>query len=344
MSRQSSTERKASDMLPEMAAAGAEIIVDKIMTLTNKKKKVEQVDFDELFARGLAMSDESDNVPIMSDQDVQLQLPMIQFQQETGITFDVENVPERGRKRHRSKKNHTTEGADPVSGSDRPVSQSVRARARTQSREYSKPQDIKLSPVTVKRDLFTGKLMDGTTEEEVFLKKVTKFISKNQDHLRELSESRQLNPIKSIEFKKSPFKEAKEPEKEVKTSGKSFLDVQVGQEMFSKSIEEDFIPMQTQLTENLGEPADKTIPKILKPDCIMKNEKFYEDLRSGLKTFASQNQDERSKYSHHLGRAEFGSLKKRTPIESKPINVPQTPRYTIIIIQVTIEIIFEMNI
>ena len=125
------------------------------------------------------------------------------------------------------------------------------------------------------------------------------------------------------------FMTPKEPEKEVKASGKSFLDVQVGQEMFSKSIEEDFIPMQTNLTEDLGEPADKTIPKILKPDSIMKNEKFYEDLRSGLKTFASQNQDERSKYSHHLGRAEFGSLKRRTPSESKPNLVSQTPRQLI---------------
>jgi len=68
------------------------------------------------------------------------------------------------------------------------------------------------------------------------------------------------------------------------------------------------------------EPADKGIPTQLKPDKLLANEEFYEQLRSSMKEveasreFESTQEDPESylKYSHHLGRAEFGTLKKRT--------------------------------
>ena len=176
----------------------------------------------------------------------------------------------------------------------------------------------------VKRDIFTGKLLDGITEEEVFLKKVTKFISKNQENLRELSVSKQLKSTpKPIEFKPSPapaevvnktmsLLSPQDANKQKPSPGKSFLDCKSGQEMFSKSIEIE----ETKSNNNLGDPADKNIPKILKPDSLRKNEQFYENLRSGLKNFAAQNQDESSKYSHHLGRAEFGTLTKKQTTNS----------------------------
>ncbi|XP_023331228.1 uncharacterized protein LOC111703506 [Eurytemora carolleeae] len=52
------------------------------------------------------------------------------------------------------------------------------------------------------------------------------------------------------------------------------------------------------------------------PDKLMANEEFYEKLRSGLKQLSIPLEDQDgpvnySKYSHHLGRAEFGTLRKR---------------------------------
>ena len=151
---------------------------------------------------------------------------------------------------------------------------------------------------------------------------MTKFISRNQENLRELSVSKQLKSTpKPIEFKPSPAPaevlnktmslKPQDANKLKPSPGKSFLDCKSGQEMFSKSIEIEEIKSNN----NLGDPADKNIPKILKPDSLRKNEQFYENLRSGLKNFAAQNHDEKndesSKYSHHLGRAEFGTLTKK---------------------------------
>merc|ERR1712008_14061 len=73
-----------------------------------------------------------------------------------------------------------------------------------------------------------------------------------------------------------------------------------------------------------NEPGDRGIPAQLKPDKLMANEEFYEKLRSGLKTALTPERgfdttqeapESYQKYSHHLGRAEFGSLK-------RPSNAP----------------------
>ena len=323
VSRHSSSDRSEVS-LPELADA----VVGKLMTISGRKRRVEQVDFDELFARGLAMS---------GDQEEEADtVPMIKFQEETGIGVgdpaeaSGDQEAERGRRRQKSKKAR-------VSDADKEL-ELEKARARTRSREYAKPQDIILSPI-VKRDLFTGKLLDGITEEEVFLKKVTKFIEKNQQSLENLSSSNTLKPGQlSLQLKKSPSR-TEEHREELKTSpapGKNFLDSKSGEELFSKSIEEgEIIEHNPQPTpkvlqvreENYGEPADKNMPKILKPDSLLKNEKFYEDLRSGLQSYAQdkspqpqpqpvQAPEEGARYSQHLGRAEYGSLR-RKPQQSR---------------------------
>merc|ERR1712029_812216 len=72
--------------------------------------------------------------------------------------------------------------------------------------------------------------------------------------------------------------------------------------------------------EKREEPADKGIPVQLKPDKLLANEEFYEQLRDSMREvkanqdFEDTQEDPESylKYSHHLGRAEFGTLKKRT--------------------------------
>ena len=324
MSRQSSSERPPEGVIPELAA-GADVLVSKLITLSNRKTKVEKVDFDELFARGLAKSGETGE-----EEEQGTKVPMIKFQEETGISLhaldtqqpstDPSNLPERGRKRQKKTKAPAAAELSVEAG-----------RNRTRSREYAKPQDIKLSPV-IKRDLFTGKLLDGTSEEEVFLKRVTKFIAKNQQMTEpELAPPAAQDTLKpgqmAVQYtsKASPLKNVDVKKEEIKSSpGKNFLDSKTGEEMFSKSIEGEFIEYKTApklklAEESLGDPADKNIPKMLKPDSLMRNEEFYENLRSGLKQLTIDKspqppgQEEGTRYSQHLGRAEYGTLRRRQP-------------------------------
>ena len=54
----------------------------------------------------------------------------------------------------------------------------------------------------------------------------------------------------------------------------------------------------------------------LKPDKLMANEEFYEQLRESMRQVEGEEEagdtEAFSRYSHHLGRAEFGSLKKKS--------------------------------
>ena len=61
------------------------------------------------------------------------------------------------------------------------------------------------------------------------------------------------------------------------------------------------------------EAADRGIPSQLKPDKLLANEEFYEELRESMRQVEAgqEEPDTFTKYSHHLGRAEFGTLKKR---------------------------------
>merc|ERR1712066_614771 len=136
--------------------------------------------------------------------------------------------------------------------------------------------------------------------------------------------------------------------------GKHFLEATTGQEVFGASIEGDNPELAKQLaaSEHLtnghsakkppinssaydayesisagrkkpaAQPApvkvelaaDKGIPSKLKPDKLLANEEFYEELRESMRKVEADQEDPESytRYSHHLGRAEFGTLKKRT--------------------------------
>ena len=86
----SSAERRREGRLPDLVA-GADVIVDKLVSLTANKRKVQKVDFDELFARGLAIS--GDDHEDKTDE-VLTDVPMIKFQEETGITMATGNSTE----------------------------------------------------------------------------------------------------------------------------------------------------------------------------------------------------------------------------------------------------------
>ena len=294
MLRHSSIERAG--VIPDLVS-GADHLVNKLLMITEQKKRVAQVDFDELFAKGLALGEkENEN---KSELEIK-ELPMITFQEETGIDINV-TEHDRGRQREKKKKSQRTSSKD-VSRTARPDSKETTLRNR--SRDYANPSDIKLSPVT-KRDLFTGKLIDST-EEEVFLKKVTNFIERNQQQLEDLKSVNQRNQenVKTICYAY--------PEIEKKAQGRQFLESKTGQEMFNKSVETDHDEF---VSESLGDPADKNIPKILKPDKLLKNEEFYENLRTGLRNLTSDKvEDEKKNYCSSLGRAEYGILHRKVPI------------------------------
>ena len=63
--------------------------------------------------------------------------------------------------------------------------------------------------------------------------------------------------------------------------------------------------------EKYLEPADRKIPKILRPESLQANQEFYENLRTGLRQLARDKPSQEAEYSKNLGRVEFGSLQKK---------------------------------
>jgi len=407
-------------------------MVNKLKKLKKKKpRKVQPEDFDELFARGMALSakkeSESTQDPTKSrrsrkdqhkaaksaalsitvtspsegvdkvddngtrftpfevySQDKAFQ----QSQKEVGIGYaekvmsyldDQAHAPNlnitggdtegshvsRGRKKHHPK----AEKIDPVETKQesRSVSGNARSKSgeeRKRSREYTKPEDIKLSPV-LKRDLFTGEILSASPETMVRMKEA---LNKKQltQNLQQPSTSVSYDPY-NIKTEGAPvIQHTRHTQGMAPSPGKSFLDAVTGQDVFGASIEgenpeinaklaaSDFLNNTSKMDKNqpqltpsamntnydpsaimttqqkktqvispprVEEPADKGIPVQLVPDKLMANEEFYEQLRSGMKNidttdreFEHTQEDPESyqKYSHHLGRAEFGTLKKRT--------------------------------
>ena len=78
--------------------------------------------------------------------------------------------------------------------------------------------------------------------------------------------------------------------------------------------------------EKYLEPADKKIPKILKPESLQANQEFYENLRTGLRQLAQDKPSQDAQYSKNLGRVEFGSLKKKTNQMWSDSNTVVVPR------------------
>eukprot|EP00092_Neocalanus_flemingeri_P023379 GFUD01025348.1.p1 GENE.GFUD01025348.1~~GFUD01025348.1.p1 ORF type:complete len:1584 (+),score=477.54 GFUD01025348.1:160-4911(+) len=351
--------RRGLDNYDSASDVGSEnSIVLKLKKLTKKKPKVQAADFDELFARGMAMSDkvvESENInnqeesfKIAIKQDIGYNEKVLSYLDDQGQAqssrSNVDLVQghvsrERGRKKYKQQPLIQT----PVSV--QPEDRSVSTQDRKRSREYAKPEEIKLSPLP-KRDLFTGKLVPESPAA-LFLQRVTDFVNQNQTEyqtkqkaiLNSEYEDTIENTLKPSHYKpekNSPLPVPRPPHDLTPSPGKSFLNATNGQEVFGASIEGEFIKSEpTNLKEDEisdaqalnptttvkyspprhDEPADKGIPAQLLPDKLLANEEFYENLRSESRSGFQQTQDDSEsyqKYSQHLGRAEFGTLKKRT--------------------------------
>jgi len=348
-----------------------------------KPKQVQQADFDELFARGMAMSAKSEE---LDGGDVEkkverkkkpLAIPTVEIEDKSSFSLNetmkkdngigyaekvmsylddqakTEMLEEDGGHMSRGRKKHKTKT------SSRPASESSAAtkqkEERKRSREYTKPEDIKLSPV-IKRDLFTGEIITDSQSLTLFNKSLVTsarpaLAITSSPQVTDNALSTRINAIQQ---------QSKHTQGMAPSPGKSFLEATTGQEVFGTSIEEDnpmlkqppviiepianghtpmnsaydaydtaisarkTLPMTSNKTvtekEKREEPADKGIPVQLKPDKLLANEEFYEQLRDSMREvkatqdFEATQEDPESysKYSHHLGRAEFGTLKKRT--------------------------------
>jgi len=204
--------------------AGSETsLVMKLKGMRKKKPKVQPADFDELFARGLALSaqlESEQNKDPFGPKAVDLGRQMMEVgaataaaggdtgaisdaltqgvsgvtgvkigyeekvnaylddqAQASGATLNMGEAPrerERGRRRHRKEpKTSTSESVG-----DESVQKEAEEKRKT-SREYTKPEDIQLSPVP-KRDLFTGEMLAPGSPDALFLAKVTAFVADNE--------------------------------------------------------------------------------------------------------------------------------------------------------------------
>merc|ERR1719461_2699008 len=209
----------------------------------------------------------------------------------------------RGRKRHR------------VKGDSRTASETGKVKSseeRKRSREYSKPEDIKLSPV-VKRDLFTGEIISDSQSLALFNKSIP--VSRPaptvttvppppplETNGQSLSLTNRVNQQHTQGMAPSP--------------GKSFLDATTGQEVFGTSIEEDnpMLAKKPEIITNGHTPMnynfdtyDTAKISTTAGGSSMKKVEASREFES-----TQEDPETYTRYSHHLGRAEFGTLKKRT--------------------------------
>merc|ERR1719206_1429962 len=183
-------------------------MVMKLKKLTKKKPpKVKTTDFDELFARGMAKSAQLDRetkdilitkkknekilkIPQKKTEDsIGKNLPTSQEEEFLArvtdfvakYDFDSENkvwpAVEANRSKHEKNSTNTEVMKSPIISESDP-SPSIKIE-ENKTTKYAAPQEIKLSPVSTKKDIFTGKELPTSPEEE-FLSKITNFVAKYQ--------------------------------------------------------------------------------------------------------------------------------------------------------------------
>jgi len=183
-------------------------MVMKLKKLTKKKPpKVKTTDFDELFARGMAKSaqldretkdivlteNKNENIlkmpPKKSEESTQKNSQTSQEEEFLArvtnfvakYDFDSENkvwpAVEANRSKQEKNSANTEVMRSPIISESNP-SPSIKIEENA-TKKYAAPEDIKLSPVGAKKDIFTGKVLPTSPEEE-FLSKITNFVAKYQ--------------------------------------------------------------------------------------------------------------------------------------------------------------------
>merc|ERR1719348_2868316 len=145
----------------------------------------------------------------------------------------TEMMEEDGGHMSRERKKHKTKTSSrPTSESNIAAKQQKEERKR--SREYTKPEDIKLSPV-IKRDLFTGEIITDSQSLTLFNKSLVTstrpaLAITSSPQVTDNALSTRINAIQQ---------QSKHTQGMAPSPGKSFLEATTGQEVFGTSIEED---------------------------------------------------------------------------------------------------------
>ena len=219
-SRQSSVDRESQDVGSDLEgrisrasdAGSTDSLVMKIKKLGKKKqKKVSSTDFDELFARGRAMSAMNDSEPELvkgngkTYRNVE-EDDIIGFNEKVHAFLEdqaknSEYVPPKMKKSRSTKsvEKSITKSQSFAEVKDRKIkftsesnlksdNKSLETKAPEETKivqepqaprkvsTYAKPEDIKLGPAKLKKDIFTGKDLPQTQDEE-FLATITDFVS-----------------------------------------------------------------------------------------------------------------------------------------------------------------------
>ena len=219
-SRQSSVDRESQDVGSDIEgrisrasdAGSTDSLVMKIKKLGKKKqKKVSTTDFDELFARGRAMSAMNDSEPELvksnekSFRNVQDD-DIIGFNEKVHAFLEdqaknSEYIPPKMKKSRSTKsvEKNITKSQSFAEAKEKKISFTNESNLKLENKlvetkkpdetnlvqepeslrkvsTYSKPEDIKLAPTKLKKDIFTGKDLPQTQDEE-FLATITDFVS-----------------------------------------------------------------------------------------------------------------------------------------------------------------------
>ena len=164
----------------------------KLKKLAKKKSKVQAAHFDALFAKGMAMSahlETDDGKEYLAPAEEKLfksALKPAGYTEKVLSYLDDQGQPKTStgdlttgqghtsRDRNRKRQQPIKQVPDPIISKDRSMS----TEQRNRSREYTRPEDIKLSPMP-KQDLFTGSLVPDSPQA-MFLQRVTDFVAENQ--------------------------------------------------------------------------------------------------------------------------------------------------------------------
>merc|ERR1719289_554052 len=262
-----------------------------------KKPKVQPADFDELFARGLALSaqlESEQNKDPFGPKAVDLGRQMMEvgaataaaggdtnaisvalndgvsgvtgvripgYQEKVNAYLDdqaqtpsatlnmAEEPKERGRRRHRREHKPKVDAAAPTG---EVAARSQSDEKRKTSREYTKPEDIQLSP-RPRRNLFTGEVLAGEllhpgSPDAQFLAKVSEFVSKNEADLSLPNSSSKLaaksSPTVPVPTDLLGVLAPPAGPRLTPSPGRSFLDSTGGFEVFGPSVERENPPAE----------------------------------------------------------------------------------------------------
>ena len=199
-SRQSSVDRDSQDLGSDMEgrvsrasdAGSTDSLVMKIKKLGKKKpKKVSTTDFDELFARGRAMSGLHDSDSDLDRRKEKKVQKKIQNDESIDYNEKVQAFLEDQAKSTEMKLKNQIEKAKPKMENTKPkiekrmidsnavkgnIIEPLQPPTPRKISTYSKPEEIKLSPVIPKKDIFTGEDLPQTPDEE-FLARISNFVT-----------------------------------------------------------------------------------------------------------------------------------------------------------------------